>query len=221
MTDINNKFKDTNCTGPSPPFPPSRSFLDNIKRTFQNVLINVVAVVASPILIYIFSKSWDNVKTIIRNGRKKSIKDSKEFKNEDLLRKIWTHPVGKLYFDAVEYQRMEGWCCATTIRSVLKSIPAIKAHQIPEAKRGPATVSEFAAKIDGDSRSKFIKSTTMLGSDGYEKFLAVIKEKVNDPKYRVTVNFLRSSLFGFKKPSWLPINAVLGNAMTTFNFTKN
>lgn len=173
-------------------------------------LVNIVAVIASPYLLYIALKKSDIVRRVIINARKISIKDTVNYKNEEMLLRVWSLPVGKLYFDAVEYQKTEGWCCSTTIRSVLKSIPSIKAQHIPESKGGPATVNEFASKMDSGERLNILRSTVFLGSEGYENFLACMKDKVNNTKYRVAVNFLRSSLFGFKKPFWFPMNFILG-----------
>ena len=38
----------------------------------------------------------------------------------------------------------------------------------------------------------------IIGSEGYLEFLSSLK-RINDPRYRVSVNFLRSSLFGLPK----------------------
>lgn len=197
-------------SGPSPQIPPPKTLLMHFKRIILNIAINIVVIIGSPYLVYVFSRKWDIVNAVINKAKASSIKQSQEYKNKLLIDRIWSQPIGKLYFDAVEYQRMEGWCCSTTVRSILKSIPAIKTQDIPEAKSGPATVAEFATKIDGDGRDKWIKSNVVLGSEGYDTFVQCLKEKVNDTRFRVAVNFLRSPLFGFKSPWWFPMNAVLG-----------
>jgi hypothetical protein len=49
------------------------------------------------------------------------------------------------------------------------------------------------------------KSTVVFGADGYDSFLKAIK-LANDPKFRISCNFLRSPLFGI--PGYLPADLI-------------
>jgi len=110
----------------------------------------------------------------------------------------------------VEYQTREGYCGSATQRSVLRSIPQVSeiAFEIPPTKSGRSSAEKWAKTTD-ETTNGYTQCTVVYGSDGYDAFISAIK-KVNDPKYRVAVNFLRSPLFEFNKPWWLPVNYVLG-----------
>jgi len=166
-----------------------------------------IIVIASPYLVYLVLSKWAIFSDVWKKASKQSIKESSEYQDKALLKKVWASPAGERFFSAVEYQLMEGYCGPTSQRCVLKSIPSIPMENVPEAKRGPATAAEFTAKVDEYAKGR-TKSRVVLGSEGYEAFLSTIK-KANDKDYRVSINFLRSPLFGISAPWFAPFNLLL------------
>jgi hypothetical protein len=171
-----------------------------------SLIYSVVAVAASPILLFLSISRWSVVKDILQKSRRESIKEASSFKDADLLSHVWSSPVGLCYSSAVEYQRQEGYCSSATQRSILKSIPNFRSQNIPEPKSRSASLQKFSTELE-QSGCGMIKTTIVYASEGYDAFLDVLK-KVKDVRYRVSINFLRSPLFGFKRPYWLPINWV-------------
>lgn len=144
---------------------------------------------------------------LLTKSIKNSIILSDHYQNIDLINKVWDLPVAKLYKDIIEYQPTEGYCCSTTQRCILNSIPCISKGDIPVLKGGPVTIDKYSSIIDKLGNGNF-KSIIIYGENSYERFLDALK-KANDPKYRIAINFLRSSLFGIRPPSWLPSNILL------------
>jgi len=155
-----------------------------------------------------------------------SIREQGYFKEASLLAKMWHQKVGQIYLKtgALEYQPREGFCSNATIRVVVGSIQKDRGSDgdcrppVPASGRGTLP-SSHASNIDNcflphtldQVGSKVTtKSTLVSGKDGYEAFLAAL-HKTNAPdKYRVSVNFLRSALFGLPSPKWLPSCILLG-----------
>jgi hypothetical protein len=106
----------------------------------------------------------------------------------------------------MEYQKQEGYCAPTTVRVILKSIPSIPSSAYPPMKSGGAVPEQVVENIDSCG---FTRSRVVLASEGFEAFLKSLK-LVNDTRYRVSANFLRSSLFGMPQPFFLPHNFLLG-----------
>lgn len=192
--------------GPSLTVPPEKSIWVILR---WHAMTNVLITIGSPYLLYQAIKKWSIVKDTWAKASRPSIKNNAEYQSKDLTRRLWLTEVGKLYFNAVEYQKMEGYCGPATQRCILKSIPGIKTEDIPPQVRGPATVSKFAEVIGniGD-KSGVTKTKVILASEGYQTFLDVLR-KSNSPNYRVAANFLRSPLFGFVKPSFVPIHMAM------------
>eukprot|EP01126_Amoeba_proteus_P033589 TRINITY_DN3303_c0_g1_i1.p1 TRINITY_DN3303_c0_g1~~TRINITY_DN3303_c0_g1_i1.p1 ORF type:complete len:244 (-),score=22.95 TRINITY_DN3303_c0_g1_i1:150-881(-) len=170
------------------------------------ILFNVVCVFFLPYFLYKYITDSRPFRDIFSKGKSPSIKLSQEYQEQALLDRVWSTSSGEFYRTAVEYQPREGLCGITTIRCVLKSVPGFSVEQLPPVKGGSMTAETFASKLDSISAGK-TTSTVVLGSEGYEKFISTLK-KLNDPKFRVSVNFLRSSLFGLK-PFWVPTNLLL------------
>jgi hypothetical protein len=199
--------EDAACSaGPPLTIPCEKTLWTTIK---WHVMANSMITVGSPYLLYQAVMKWSIVKDTWTKASRPSIRNDSDFKSSDLIRRLWLTEVGKLFYHAVEYQKMEGFCGPATQRCLLKSIPGIKSEEIPPQVRGPSTVSKFAEVIGsiGD-KAGITKTKVVLASEGYEAFLDVLR-KSNSPKFRVAANFLRSPLFGFVKPSFLPINTVL------------
>ena len=174
----------------------------------KHLLLSTMVVLASPLLLGSFIYSHENVYSILAKSSKKSIRYSAENGNKVLKVEVWKTRIGKLYANAVEYQKTEGYCSVATKRSILKSIPAMEAIDHPEGSRGGVTIDKFAIGIDEESKG-ITKSTVILGSEmNFDKFLEIMKS-VNDPTKRIVANFLRSSLFGYQTPWILPSNFLL------------
>ena len=86
----------------------------------------------------------------------------------------------------------------------MKSIP-IPGIILPEPKYGPSTAEDFALKIDSASQNR--TSSDVRFCESYESFVEELM-KANDSEYRVSINFLRSSLFGLQ--GYLPHHFLLG-----------
>lgn len=179
-----------------------------LQKAWKVILINVIFIIAFPYLLYILIRKWSIIYDIFIKANKKSIQYSLEYKNKDLIKKAWMLPSARFYYNILEYQLMEGYCSCTTQRCILKSIENIDLFTIPIIKRGPSTIANFSKSLDQHSNGK-THSTIILGNQNYELYLEAIK-KSNDLNYRVSINFLRSSLFGFKTPIWLPSNLLIG-----------
>lgn len=184
---------------PSPILPPSKPWYHVIGR---EVVIFMLGAFFIPVHFYLQIIRYKQTNDVISKGLKKSIKGEPYYQDKDMLKNIWTKSIGKLYYNAVEYQKMEGYCASCTRRVILKSIPSIlETDMIPIQNFAPSIPFKFIEVLDSTAGGCKIKSTIIYGSDGFEAFVCAIK-KVNNLQYRVSVNFLRSALFGFN--SYLP-----------------
>jgi len=190
---------------PSPPIPPSPSALSTVIRS---TLFTGLFTILSPYFVYLAATKWNVIRDVYIKANRKSILEDDASGDDKLVDKLWTLPVASQYFSAVEYQYAEGYCGLATMRCMLKSLVSsskkITGEMVPEPKRGPMTVTTFSSRIDEQAKGN-LKSEVVLGSDGYDKFLEVVK-KANDPKVRIACNFLRSPLFGFSGTLLLPMN---------------
>lgn len=167
-----------------------------IKAVTKQLFFTTLLTVFSPYLLYISISKWATIRDCYIKSQRTSIRAEEEFQSEELTKRVWGSGLGAVYYDAVEYQREEGWCGSATMRCVLKSLVGMgqmAAARVPEAKRGPMTASKYAALLD--EQSGVTTSTIVFGTEGYPLFMEAIK-KANDPQYRISLNFLRSSLFG-------------------------
>jgi hypothetical protein len=186
---------------PLKPVPPSL-----FSCVLRGALYTVASVVGIPIIMFVAVRNWTAFYLNVSSVFKPSIRANSKFKDEELQKKMWQSDIGQLYCEHLEYQKQEGYCAPTTVRVVLKSIPGIPAGRFPEMKSGGTIPDQVVQKIDSCGRTK---SRTINGNDGFEAFFNVIK-LANNTKYRISVNFLRSSLFGLPKPAFLPHNILLG-----------
>jgi hypothetical protein len=169
-----------------------------------SLIYSAITVAASPLLILFGISNWAVVKDILQKSRRASIKEAFCFNDAVLLSRVWSSPIGLCYSGAVEYQSQEGYCSSATQRSILKSIPNFKPQHVPQPKWESATLLKLTTELE-QGGCGMLRTNIVYGSEGYDAFLDVLK-KVNDVRYRVSINFLRSPLFGFKRPYWLPIN---------------
>ncbi len=208
--------------------PPQSSFLSWVYR----ILISIGAILVIPVLaLYcVLLQRWKALADIWHKVMVHTPLDLKIVKpNRDKECTVWSKGVGALYAHAVEYQLKEGYCSATTLRCVLKSINASPSlpprHHIhvPPTEGGSDTPEGFKMKLDamkkssgesmfqnvsivrGADKSKS-NQVTVTEEDHYEAFLAAIK-LANNPRYRIVCNFLRGGLFG--PVSWAPDKLLL------------
>ncbi|OQR99664.1 hypothetical protein THRCLA_21799 [Thraustotheca clavata] len=185
-----------------PLHPAPRSAFDRIRRA---LLVTVLSILIPPYLAYAYLFQRSFIDPIMSAAKRESIKLDPKYKNPDLLKRIWSTKVGKIYLESdLEYQCQEGYCSSATMRNILKSIGI---SSLPPPRSGASTPLKYAQAIDKASNGQ-TTSSIVYGSEGYEAFMCTVK-KANDPNYRVAVNFLRSPLFGITQPSYLPINFVL------------
>lgn len=173
------------------------------------ILISTILLTCSPYLLFTFVRKRDDYMAVWRKCAVPSIKSERNYQDVALINKMWNSSVGKLYLEAVEYQKQEGYCGLATMRSILKSLVLmgkLNPESVPPATSGPMTVKKFASRIDEQSKGATV-SKVVLGSEGYEAFLQAIKLS-NNPNYRVAINFLRSPLFSAPSPIIFPLNFV-------------
>ena len=129
---------------------------------------------------------------------------------KELVEKALSLPTAQVYLkeNALEFQITEGYCSVATQRNLLKSIPGFPTEKVPCPKKGgPSTAGEFSYSLSAISgyRTKVVHGS----SEGYEAFRRVLCQSNEPERYRVAVNFLRSSLMGFGNPVWMPSNWIL------------
>jgi len=188
--------------------PPPQSF--SLKGACFTVFIHGIATIGVvPFFLYWSFTRFGDVNDILSKGRRKNVKDIEHYKDEKLIEKLMETPVMKAYIaGGLEYQQREGFCANATIRCVLKSIPQLPSSNIPPVQGGPSVPKIVSANLDkaGDG---LIRTSITYGDAGYEAFLEAMK-KSNDVRYRVAVNFLRSPLFSYKFPWFVPFHFLLG-----------
>jgi len=199
MSDAENKKIIPNIT-----IPPAPPLLQSILKTF---IFNILSFIGLPYFCYLIITKWSVIYDLFIKATKESIIHADIYKSAELISTVWDLPVAQKYKDAVEYQQREGYCCPTTQRCILKSIPCINTEDLPTMKGGPASIDKYCSIIDKIGNGK-LSSIVIYGDDKYQSFLEALK-KTNDPQYRIAINFLRSSLFGMRSPSWLPSNILL------------
>jgi hypothetical protein len=136
--------------------------------------------------------------------------DRNAMRPKEVEKIIWNSAVGKLYAKAVEYQIREGYCSSATSRCILKSyniaLPPTNQIPVPAQISKPDTPEGFKQKLDAivtSSGEPYLNVTIVRGSenseatedDHYKAFLATLK-LVQNPKYRVALNFLRGAIYG-------------------------
>jgi hypothetical protein len=178
------------------------SFLTKGLDLLMKQLISLIAI---PFLCYISITKFNILKDIFDKATSElPIQNSTEYKDSGLIKRLQQTLSGKVFENAVEHQIKEGYCCHATQRCLLKSIPKFDSTNLAEQTRGPATIEQFAETLDKMSGG-VTKSKVIWGCDGFDAFLSALK-RVNDPNVRVALNFLRSPLFGVKKPLFLPFH---------------
>lgn len=176
-----------------PIIPPPRSTWSEFKRFW---FFHGIGFMGLPWISYNMIRYYSSFASLLGKTFRKSIKSTPEYKDEILMKRVWKETCGQHFLKAkaLEYQFMEGYCAPATVRCILKSVPMVDLTRIPKQERGPSVPAKVIKVID-DASEGHTKSSVVYGSDGYDAFLATIK-LVNNPRYRVSVNFLRSALFG-------------------------
>ena len=161
-------------------------------------------VIAAAALILFRVYRWNIVSDIARKFQRTDIRKIPSNHNEALLAQVWKSEIGRCYIHSVECQLGVGYCSSATQRSILKSITNFHQQDLPQPKFGPITLDGHAAKLEKNSKG-MLKCEVIYATEGYDAFYNALK-KINNVRFRVSVNFLRSSLFGIPKPQWNPMN---------------
>ncbi|ORY43146.1 hypothetical protein BCR33DRAFT_717879 [Rhizoclosmatium globosum] len=172
---------------------------------FRNIvfptIVAFVTVVTSPIWLVQVVCHWTSTLTLWRKASRPSVKLDSRYHDYDRLAKVLSRqPSLPLFQTSAQFQTQEGYCAPTTERMILKSIPGFNSNSLSPMKIGPSQPDKVAATIDTLAKAGGIttRSHVIYGSDGYTPFLSALR-KVNNPRYRVSANFLRSPLFGIDK----------------------
>ena len=177
------------------------------KIVFLSVLNTLGLAVVVPFVVFLYVTKKPQLSDIVHLAKQAPIDRSH---SESLLEKALSLPSAQIYTQskALEYQISEGYCAIATERCICRTIPHFPKEKMPDqmTRGGPSTAAKFAEALSCD---RLMKSTVVYGAEGYDAFLKVLI-KLNQPEnYRVAVNFLRSSLFGFPTPTWLPSSWLL------------
>ncbi|KAJ3409461.1 hypothetical protein CcCBS67573_g08871 [Chytriomyces confervae] len=187
----------------SPHAPPKNSAFRTLAR---NALMSVIVIVASPVLLACAVVYRNYTYQHFIKVSKPTIQDNSLYKNEQKARQILANqPNLSLFKHAAEFQVREGYCAPTTGHMILNSMPNTSVDfSSDKIQFGPAVCAKLAARIDEIAFSIGTKtfSTVVYGSEGFHAFTQAL-EKVNDPRYRVSVNFVRGPLFGKPFPQFL------------------
>mmetsp|Transcript_40356 Transcript_40356/g.97449 ORF Transcript_40356/g.97449 Transcript_40356/m.97449 type:complete len:303 (-) Transcript_40356:195-1103(-) len=151
-----------------------------------------------------------------------------EYQDKDLIRQLWEKDSARPYIDgdALEYQIREGYCNSATVRCTFKSFPSYPREKIPPQKSEPtdpekwkgmdvwdtANGNDYPSENGGTSAKSSAGVEMFPGSCTYPEFLSAVKRGLEDPSCRVVLNYLRSALFGFVVPWWLPAHLCLALA---------
>ena len=145
---------------------------------------------------------WTHARDIFIKSRCTDLRKSANYKDNELMSQVWNSGIGRLYLNAVEYQPRSGYCSSATIRSILKTLPFFNMQDLPPPKNSPVTLKSHASELERYGRGK-IKCHIVYATDGFGLFMETIRKVVN-PQYRISVNFLRSPLFGVNR-WWSPV----------------
>jgi hypothetical protein len=134
-----------------------------------------------------------------------------EYQSIELLAKMWQTSSAQHYVQnaALLWQKQEGYCGRATLRCILKSF-GCRTDELPPEMRGESKPEKFASHIT-ELAPKRLNITTEIvsGSVDFATFVTTLR-KVNDVNCRIAINYLRSALFGFAFPWYLPINFIIG-----------
>ncbi|KAJ3084703.1 ER membrane complex subunit 3 [Rhizoclosmatium hyalinum] len=164
-------------------------------------IVAFVTVITSPIWLVQVVRHFKTTLTLWRKASRSSVKLDSRYHDYDRLAKVLSRqPSLPLFQTSAQFQTQEGYCAPTTERMILKSIPGFNSNSLSPMKIGPSQPDKVAATIDILAKAGGIttRSHVIYGSDGYTPFLSALRI-VNDPRYRVSANFLRSPLFGIDK----------------------
>jgi hypothetical protein len=184
-----------------------------IKRMLKMVLLSLLSFLF-PLAVVIFM--WKNSAALLDTWKKVMIWKPMELeivKNKKDQEMVWNSKMGKIWKEAVEWQRREGFCSVTTQRCLLKSFNvSLKGDNklpVPVVSSGPDTPEGFTTKIKKllaeNGQEERLELSIVRGSSNenateeehYEDFLRAVLLSSN-PKYRVAANFLRGAIFGSK-----------------------
>jgi hypothetical protein len=184
-----------------------------------------------PVMLFMLIAKRKTLLRLISLVSRTSMKvENPEYKDPELLKRVWDSKIGRMYRyggdgsrsenkdnsegrGGAHYQVMEGYCGPATLWNILNSIASFPRHSIPAQTRGPMNPSNWCKKLHGlmESESECaaaIKGTDIVQGDvPYSIFLREIR-KSNDPRYRVAANFLRPALFSFV--NYLPGYILMG-----------
>ncbi|KAI8827858.1 hypothetical protein BJ741DRAFT_654030 [Chytriomyces cf. hyalinus JEL632] len=182
-------------------------------RLFQMLTLSIGNFLHSHRFEIVFKRSnffW-NLKQGMNDGipcecPKPTIQGDSLYKNEQKARQILANQLNlSLFKHAAEFQVREGYCAPTTGHMILNSMPNTSVDFSSDMIQSePSVCAKVAARIDEIAFSIGTKtsSTVVYGSDGFQAFTQAL-EKVNDTRYRVSVNFVRGPLFGKPFPQLL------------------
>lgn len=188
--------------------------VESVEAPKPRILIKIVVVTVfnllSPFALFTFTflRGTSTMQSLWRLARQPAI-DYTNSGESELVQKALSLPTAQVYLkeNALEYQITEGYCSVATQRNILKSIPGFPRDKVPCPKTGgPSTASAICESLSAISG---YRTEVVYGSEGYETFRRALRHSNNPEKYRIAVNFLRSSMFGIGTPTWLPSSILL------------
>lgn len=186
----------------------------------------VQVILPSFILRSIYKKniSFQDIKGIyatVNAAHSSPITKNSTYQNPLLLSRLWKLPSAKIYVSsgALEYQKREGYCGRTTVRCLLKSF-SIPHNTLPDAgtDASPETFCKSMQNAANSNKTKpLLKTQIIRGDVTYMEFVNIIRKTLDNPNFRLAVNYLRGPLFGFQRPKWMPMHIMHGMLIGHFS----
>ena len=191
-----------------------------IGKALRTILFSLIALFILPILV-ILLLIFRNA--IIRDTIYKVFcmqpLDMNIVKDKGLQEQVWRSESAALYKQALEYQNKEGFCSIATQRCMLRSfnVAAEKENIMNKTNKKPFPIPDIGRAGPDTPENLKSKLLDLMIKEGFEGKLEVDIQRnenheyspqddylafqksmslVNDSRYRVCVNFLRSALFG-------------------------
>lgn len=187
---------------------PVQTFQDMVTRGFFTYFLIPVI---SPVFIGAFwltkktfrETFYDSFRTLYRIGYAKA----SDFQSKHHLTKLWQTPSAQQYVqtNSLMWQNREGYCGRATLRCILKSLGCKK---LPPELHGETKPDKFCSHLKEYS-SMPLRTEIIPGDIDFPTFVKTLR-RMKDGNVRIAINYLRTALFGFKFPWFLPTNFILG-----------
>jgi hypothetical protein len=82
----------------------------------------------------------------------------------------------------------------------------------------PETFCKSMQNAANSNKTKpLLKTQIIRGDVTYMEFVNIIRKTLDNPNFRLAVNYLRGPLFGFQRPKWMPMHIMHGMLIGHFS----